>query len=268
MRLSISNIGWTSEYDEEMYRFLADNDYFGLEIAPTRIFPQAPYDRLDDARNFLKHIKEYNLSVTSIQSIWYGVTDSIFGTDSQRQGLVEYTKKSIDFANVLECPNIVFGCPKNRAIPPHMTPDEYLPISHAFFEAVCAYASQKGVFISIEPNPPIYNTNFINTSKEAFDFCASLRSVDLMVNFDLGAMIYNGEDMNILNKHISEVNHVHLSEPYLAPLTKRDLHKDFILKLHDLSYSKSISIEICTQENIDVIKNAAIYIRELCNDCI
>ena len=43
MKLAISNIAWSKEYDEEMYEFLSKNGIEGLEIAPTRIFEKNPY---------------------------------------------------------------------------------------------------------------------------------------------------------------------------------------------------------------------------------
>ena len=45
MRLSISNIGWVSESDEQIYKIMKKLDFQGLEIAPTRIFPESPYDK-------------------------------------------------------------------------------------------------------------------------------------------------------------------------------------------------------------------------------
>ena len=35
MRLSISNIGWVSESDEQIYKIMKKLDFRGLEIAPT-----------------------------------------------------------------------------------------------------------------------------------------------------------------------------------------------------------------------------------------
>ncbi len=43
MKLSISNIGWQPEDDRHVYDLMMRYGYSGLEIAPTRIFPEAPY---------------------------------------------------------------------------------------------------------------------------------------------------------------------------------------------------------------------------------
>ena len=80
MKLSISNIGWKKEYDETMYQFLKEEGYDGIEIAPTRIFPVCPYDHLKEAKEFSDYLlQNYSLEISSMQSIWYGKTERIFG---------------------------------------------------------------------------------------------------------------------------------------------------------------------------------------------
>jgi len=265
MNLSISNIAWTTEQDEEMYCFLNSNSFWGIEIAPTRIFSEAPYDKLTEANEFSRRlINDYNIRVSSMQSIWYGITESIFGSDDDRQMLVDYTKKAVDFANTIGCPNIVFGCPKNRIVPSNAVFDDYLAIAYGFFCEIGNYAAGSGICISLEPNPTIYNTNFINTTIEAFDLCKILNNSGIKINIDLGTMIHNGEDIEILKENIMMINHIHISEPYLVPLEKRTLHYDLIKELQSLSYDKSISIEMSNPNNIDIVKNAILYVKELC----
>ena len=80
MKLSISNIAWLTEDDEQIYAFLKEQGFIGIEIAPTRIFPQDPYDNLEKAQDFAINLKQnYNLNISSMQSIWYGRTEKIFG---------------------------------------------------------------------------------------------------------------------------------------------------------------------------------------------
>ena len=79
MRLSISNIGWVSESDEQIYKIMKKLDFQGLEIAPTRIFPESPYDKSEDAKKWSESLKkEYGFCVPSMQSIWYGRQEKIF----------------------------------------------------------------------------------------------------------------------------------------------------------------------------------------------
>lgn len=73
MKLSISNIAWDAVNDEAMYNFIKEAGFSGLELAPTRIFPEWPYERIAEARAFAeKMCQDYGLAIPSIQSIWYG----------------------------------------------------------------------------------------------------------------------------------------------------------------------------------------------------
>ena len=268
MNLSASNIGWPSELDEDMYKFLGDNNFNGLEIAPTRIFPQSPYEQLEEAHRFANNLKKINkITISSMQSIWYGVSESIFGSDADRQKLVAYTKSAINFASTIGCPNLVFGCPKNRATPDGVSSDVYIPIAFAFFNEIGNYAFKQGVCLSIEPNPPIYNTNFINSTNEVFAFCKDLDNPGVKVNIDLGTMIHNSEGINILIDNIDLINHVHISEPYLVPIVKRDLHKDIIRELLGAGYGGFFSIEMGKQSDIQPIKETIVYVKEIVRDC-
>ena len=114
MKLAISNIGWAKENDASVYNMMTNNGFTGLEIAPTRIFSEQPYDHLDDARAWSDQLKSQNgFIIPSMQSIWYGRTEKLFGTDEERATLVDYTKKAIDFAEAVGCKNLVF-----RPMPP------------------------------------------------------------------------------------------------------------------------------------------------------
>lgn len=112
MKYSISNIAWEKEYDGEMYSFLKENGVDGIEIAPTRIF-ENPYDRLEEAHLYSYMLKnKYGLTVSSMQSIWYGIGQNIFGTDEERQFLIDYTKKAVLFAESMGIKNLGFRLPE------------------------------------------------------------------------------------------------------------------------------------------------------------
>lgn len=254
MKLSISNIAWTAEHDAQMYSFLMEQGFTGLEIAPTRLFPKNPYDYFDDAKEFAVLLKsKYGLSISSMQSIWYGVSQSIFAADEDRNILIAYTKKAIDFAEAIDCKNLVFGCPKNRVIPS----DEYLPFAYDFFRTIGEYASRHNTTIAIEPNPPYYNTNFINTTSEAFEFCKKIDCDGLRVNVDLGTCMNYNESVDFLNENIQLVNHIHISEPMLVPIERRPLHN----QLKTLNYDKYFSIEMKNMDDVELVKRIVRYVK-------
>lgn len=89
-KLSISNIAWQADEDTVVYEWMKKYGYDGLEIAPTRIFPEAPYERLEEAGNWAAALQEqHGFVVPSMQSIWFGRQEKLFGTAEERQILLE-----------------------------------------------------------------------------------------------------------------------------------------------------------------------------------
>lgn len=259
MKLSISNIAWSKEYDQKLYSFMRDSGFLGIEIAPTRIFEANPYDRLIGAKSFSDTLKkEFQLEISSMQSICFGITESIFGTQEERNIILNYTKRAIDFASTINCNNLVFGCPKNRIIG-----ENQMDIAVTFFSELGEYAKQKGTILALEANPIIYGTNFINTTNESFDFVKNINSEGLKVNFDFGTFLYNEEKITDIEKHLDLINHVHISEPYLEEIKIREIHKDFSKMLTDNKYDKYVSIEMKNLEDIEKVKSVINYIKNL-----
>ena len=97
MRLSISNIAWSADEDRQIYGLMRQNDYSGLEIAPTRFFPDAPYDRLTDMSLLAGELREkYGLSVCSMQSILYGKDQNLFDEEGSAE-LIAYLNRAFSF---------------------------------------------------------------------------------------------------------------------------------------------------------------------------
>lgn len=260
MRLSISNIGWAKENDLAVYTMMKNNGFTGLEIAPSRIFSEKPYDKLIEARAWADNLKSENgFIVSSMQSIWYGRIEKLFGTNEERSALVDYTKKAIDFAETIGCKNLVFGCPRNRNIPDGA--DESLAIY--FFKEIGDYAYEHHTVVAMEANPSIYNTNFINTTKLAIDIVENVNSNGFLLNLDIGAMVENCESLDILNDKGHLINHVHISEPRLKPIQHRNIHKQLARYLHDIGYDRFVSIEVGKQDDIIGLAEMINYVKEI-----
>ncbi len=261
MKLSISNIAWAVEYDTEMYQFLKESGFQGLEIAPTRIFQETPYDKLPDAKAWADELKEkFRLEVPSMQSIWYGHQEKIFGSKDERKVLLDYTKKAVDFAEVIGCKNLVFGNPRNRD-----TEDiaGNYPIAIEFFKEIGDYALEHHTTIAIEANPVIYNTHFLNTTEQAVEMVYRCGSEGVKVNVDLGTIIYNEEDICYLKQIPDYINHVHISEPGLNLIEHRDEHRLLFDILTSIDYDKYVSIEMGNKGNLANVKNTIDYLKTL-----
>lgn len=261
MKFSISNIAWKESYDEEMYAFLSQIGFEGLEIAPTRIFGVNPYTKLNEAKEFSYFLKEkYNLIVPSMQSIWYGRNENIFVSKKERDALIEYTRYACEFANILGCNNLVFGCPRNRNCVIE-DKQEIIQIEEEFFSKIADYAKENNCVIAIEANPPIYNTNYINNTHEAIQLIERIKHPNINLNLDLGTIIYNNETLEKINAWIKYINHVHISRPQLAPIELDKVDSVLIQMLETVNYQKFVSVEVAG-------KSELLTIKKLCEDLI
>ena len=164
MKRSISNIGWEPALDTTVYEIMQKYGFSGLEIAPTVWIPEQPYEA--ENREKAKQIavdlaKNYGFIISSMQSIWFGRTEKLFGEEKEREALMQYTKQAIDFASAVKCNNLVFGCPRNRNILSEWNLSEHqvAEIAIPFFRELGRYAVEKGTVLSMEANPTNFNTN-------------------------------------------------------------------------------------------------------------
>lgn len=258
MKLSISNIAWRSQDDEKMYQVCKDMGFQGIEIAPSRIFGEEPYTKGKEAEEFRNWLKEkYGLNITSLQSIWYGQKGFLFKGDYLR--LTDYTFDAVAFAGRLGADNIVFGCPQMRRI---FKPEDYQK-GNAFFTEVEKCAQKHDTVFSLEANPSVYGTNYMNDTLEAMGVALYVGKKHLKVNLDIGTMVFNEEPVELVEKNIHLIHHVHISEPYLEILKKRQIHKEIFRILKACRYEHYISIEMKCLESIEDVKRIMDYVAQL-----
>lgn len=261
MLAAISNIAWGADDDEAVYELLRRLGITGLEIAPTRLFPTDPYGELGRVRECRETLASGGLTVPSMQSLWYGRSESLFGSEDERLSLRDYTFSAIDFAEAIGCRNLVFGCPRNRNVPDGANPSDVLP----FFRSIASYAAGKGCIIGMEANPPIYHTNYMNTTQQVLDLIREVNNSGFALNLDVGTMVYNGESAELLKGHVGSISHVHISEPMLKPVVPRDLHRELIEILREEGYAGYVSLEMSKGLTLDQLEEQLLYLKDLCS---
>lgn len=248
MKLAISNIAWSAGEDGQVYGLMRRYGYTGLEIAPTRIFAEDPYGDLEAVRRWRGAFAAgEGFVIPSMQSIWFGRTEKMFADEAQRQALLDHTKKAVDFARAAGCANLVFGSPKNRAIPEGSGKEAWQQ-GIRFFREIGAYASARETAVGMEANPSIYNTNYINTTREACELIREVASEGFLLNLDIGTMIENGEPVETLEGNAALIRHVHISEPFLRPIVmdpdRRQFHGELAAFLRENGYQGYVSVEM------------------------
>ncbi len=257
IKLAVSHIAWQEEEERQALSFLKEAGFQGLEIAPPRVAGAQPYEWAQKAKTYAHWVQsEYALQLCSMQSIWFGKNGSMFG--KERKELLAYSKKAILFAKEAGIPNLVFGCPKNRILPEKG--DERDAV--AFFKELGDEAAKCGTCFSLEANPALYGTNFMNRTEDALNMAKSVDSAGCKVNLDMGTMIENRETVQSLRGHIKEIRHVHISEPNLKAIEHREIHNELAALLKEEAYEGFVSVEMKSQP-LSVLKETISYIKEV-----
>lgn len=252
MKLAMSNIAWTPVERGAGYDAMAESGVTGLEIAPGLLFHAAedPFSPSSDvARAALAEIADRGLTLVSMQSLLFGVPGAgLFDGAEARANLARGMARAITLAERFGIPNLVFGSPSQRRLPEGLEMNKALDQATEVFRSFADAAMNAGTKIAIEANPAAYGTNFLNTLDEAVDFVARVDHTALVSILDLGAMHMNGDFATITTRIPSlmpRLNHVHVSEPNLAPAPQDAAELAPVLDaLSKAAYQHSVSIEM------------------------
>lgn len=259
IKFSVSNLCFSSDNLKHVLPLMRKYGYCSFEIAPTKVVQFPPYDKVDALIDWANKLKrDFDISICSIQSMWFGVNKTMFGENADLDFLLQYTKKCIDCASALGASNIVFGNPKSRNI----INEGDVEKAKEFFVNLNDYCLDKGVNVSIEPNPAIYGTNFLNDTKSAFEFVKSLDCSHIKVNLDFGTIIANDENFDVVKSNINLIGHIHISEPMLALIKPSSKHNELADLLLKNGYCGYVSIEMAEQKIDDLAKTMQ-YVKDV-----
>jgi len=263
MKLAISNIAWAIENDTLIFDWMKIYGYQGLEIAPTRTF-KLGYDADEtEKEQFCHSLESYGFELCSMQSLLFGYKEPIFSNDDLRERVSNELIKGMDFAQSLGITSLVFGSPSIRNVNNELEKQNAVD----FFSRMANEAGKRGLNFNLEPNPVIYNTNFINRTKEALDFVKAINLPGLGINLDLGTVIFNEEQLEdiITEDNIPWIRHVHISEPNLVPINPdyQDLHDQLFRLLAKFGYDRFVSIEMKLNQDVKDIESILRYIRDV-----
>ena len=112
----------------------------------------------------------------------------------------------------------------------------------SFFWRLGEIASSYNVTLCLEPNPDVYNSNFMTTSKETLNIVKATNHPGIKMQLDTGAIILNNESLGEILPLIStEVGHIHISEPYLSVIGASDTNHKNLAKYLKKIFSNSLA---------------------------
>src|SRR5450830_1280478 len=115
MKLAFSNIAWSAAEDADVLAILADQKIQGVEVAPTRLWPNWEGASPQAAAAYARTMKEAGFETPSMQSLLFGREDlQVFGSAHQQADLLEHLTRVAELAAAMQAKVLVFGSPKNR----------------------------------------------------------------------------------------------------------------------------------------------------------
>jgi D-psicose/D-tagatose/L-ribulose 3-epimerase len=245
MKLAASNIAWDPSEDDPVAVILRQHGFAGVEVAPSKRW-ESPIDASkNEIAAYRDEWHKRGLPIVAMQALLFGRPDlQLFGPEDARRALGDYLAAIIELAHGLGARALVFGSPRNRRRGA-MPLDEATDIAVEFFRALGAGAASRDCMLCIEPNPSMYDCDFINTTAEAVALCERIASPGVKVNGDVGAMAANEENPETtLSAAMSCLGHFHASEPKLAEVGDGPLHKMASRQLRAAEWPGWVSIEM------------------------
>jgi sugar phosphate isomerase/epimerase len=202
-------------------------------------------------RGVLEEIAGAGLHLVSMQSLLFGVEGAaLFGDPASRAAFEVAMRRAITLGGRLGIPNLVFGSPLQRRVPEGLAMEAAFDQGAEVFRRLGDHAAAHGTAIAIEANPAAYGTNFCTTLEEAKKFVTRVDHPQVRMILDIGAQIMNGAlpaTPALLPRILPRLNHVHVSEPDLAPAPAPGRADELVPLLRELAargYEGAISIEM------------------------
>ena len=259
-KISITNLAWAHENDEDAYQLMEELGFTFLEIAPSRLWKAPQSVTGIEASRLLRKLSEHKITPVAFQAILFGRPDlTIFENKNSRKKTFEYLQRIIDLGEKLGVQAIIFGSPKNKRRG-RIPKNKAMSIAVDFFGPLGEYAINKEISFCIEATPEVYGADFILTTKEAIELVRASNSKGLRLNLDLGGVkTEGGEVISNLEKALPFAGHFHVSEPGLRMIElERQFHIQVASRVNASSYQGAISIEMLSErkynpENIEKV---------------
>lgn len=244
MKLAISNIAWDKHDDPEILSLLRENGIKGIEIAPTKVWPEWSNATQASANAYRKQLFNEGFEIPALQAIVYGKPKLQLFNFETKQAFIDHFKFVAELSSALGAKVLVFGAPKNRLRGQLSTSDAIkyaAEVMHTIGEICCEY----DVCIGWEHNPVEYGCDFITNAADAKEFVELINSPGIQLHLDSGGIHMCGGNIENTIQTMAPFVHYHISEPMLEPLANGIVdHKTALQTLQKINYTDWISIEM------------------------
>ena len=246
MKIAVSNIAWPAELDDTAYALLRMAGVRGLEVAPTRAWPEWQGITPSSLAEYRQRVEDAGLRISSLQSILFQKPElQMFGASGE---FAEHLQYCADLATALGAKCIVLGAPKNR-LRGNVTESDAMQRAVDILFPIAEYCTQQGIALCLEANPVQYCCDFVTHGSQAASLVRSVGSPGLRLHLDTACALMAGDDIAALvREHADILAHFHASEPMLGAFNNPTAEHDAAANaLCESQYKHWIAVEMCTQ---------------------
>lgn len=234
MNLALSNLAWDFKDTDDILKKLRKKNIFQIEGVLSKIDDFSTLNE-DKIIKFKETLNKFGIHVKTIQSIFYNVKCNGIGDDDV---IINHIKKLISYCELLEVDIMVFGSPNLRV-------GEIDDSVINSFKLIDELLSKTNIELSIEPNSKIYGGNYFHNLDEIVKFISANNFKKIKTMVDTHNLVLEGYcPSEEFIKYKSYINHIHISEPGLKPISDIETHTKFYNTLINNDYKNTITYEV------------------------
>lgn len=262
-KFAVSNIGWAVHDDPAILSMLRSYQVTGIEVAPTKIFPDWQGANATEARRYAVRMRDQGFELPAMQALLFGKPELQLLQPASHAELTDHFRLLADLAAAMDTKVLVFGSPKNRRRGQLSVTEAHVRAVDIFgrLAEICAAA---GCCIGLEHNPVEYSCDYITNVADAEALVKAVNHRGLQLHLDIAGVQMCGGNFGQNLAAIGDHCHFHASEPLLEPLCDGVVdHATAISWLRDKDYTKWISIEMKQPANVDLLKRSVALVSDL-----
>jgi sugar phosphate isomerase/epimerase len=249
-RLSISNLAWPDDADQEALDLITSLGFDGIEIAPRRVLGDLREVKAEQIGTYRGQLVNRGLAVSALQGVLFGASGvQLFVSETTRFAMANSLKEIARLGGALGASCCVFGAPALRD-PGSLAPSATFAIASEFFQDIAPQFASEGLQLCFEAVPVAYGSRFVTATEEAYALVEHVDTFGFALLVDTATMFVNGEDPGIIEQFASRIGHVHVSEPNFVPVgTSRVDHQLIAKALATMRYDGWITVEMKASKN-------------------
>ncbi|MCM8830215.1 MAG: sugar phosphate isomerase/epimerase [Candidatus Omnitrophica bacterium] len=247
MRIGICNEMFNGWELENLFSFVKDIGYQGIEIAPFTLADSVDMISEETIKRIRGLSSRYNIEV--IGTHWLLVKPeglSVSTNDKAlREKTADYLCKLVNFTADIGGSIMVFGSPKQRNIAEGQTYDVVKENMKEVLKKVLKECEKRSIFLCLEPLART-ETNFINTASQAIDIIEEMSHPYLKLHLDVKAMSDEQKSIpEIIREGRKYLKHFHTNDKNLGGPGSGDIdYTPIIATLKEIGYNGWLSVEV------------------------